>query len=69
MNTKKMPACDLVDTEEFDTLVASNRERSLLPITGEVYESWAMPGMVGIETPFGTMYVDKDELMEVVVND
>lgn len=38
---------------------------NLLPITGSVYESSAMPGMLAIEVFHGTLYVDADETVTV----
>ena len=38
---------------------------NLLPLTGEVYTSSTMPGMVAIEVEHGTLYADEDETLTV----
>lgn len=66
MKTETITASELVERQdEFDALVADNAEKSILYITGEVYVSWAMPGHIGVETPFGALYVDEDEELTV----
>ena len=64
MNTKQIMPAELVDNG-YDTIVANNREGTRLPITGECFESWVLKGFIGVETPFGVLYLDADEPITV----
>lgn len=55
--TEKIPAGQLLESPP-EALV--DEYGNALFVTGEVYRSSTVPGMLAVETPFGTLYVGED---------
>lgn len=55
--TEKVPAEQLLESPP-EALV--DEYGNALFVTGEVYRSSTVPGMLAVETPFGTLYMEED---------
>lgn len=60
--TEKVSAEDLLGSPP-EALV--DEYGNALFVTGEVYRSSTVPGMVAVETPFGVLYVEEDSDIRV----